>query len=92
MSVSGHEIPLQKEVIKEMTPYCDKIVTDYTGNVISILNPDAKFKVMLAGHIDEVGLVAERDLLQHLYLCLFAICIRQVKFAIWMILKMRLNC
>ena len=57
MSVSGHEIPLQKEVIKEMTPYCDKIVTDYTGNVISILNPDAKFKVMLAGHIDEVGLV-----------------------------------
>ena len=33
MSVSGHEIPLQKKVIEEMTPHCDKIITDYTGNV-----------------------------------------------------------
>lgn len=57
MSVSGHEIPLQKEVIAEMTPYCDEIRTDYTGNVISILNPDAPFKVMLAAHIDEIGLI-----------------------------------
>lgn len=57
MSVSGHEISLQKEIIKEMTPYCDKILTDYTGNVISILNPDAEFKVMLAAHVDEIGLI-----------------------------------
>lgn len=57
MSVSGHEIPLQKMVMEEMPPYCDKIETDYTGNVTSILNPDASFKVMLAGHIDEIGLI-----------------------------------
>lgn len=57
MSVSGHEIPLQKKVIAEMKPHCDEIRTDYTGNVISILNPDAPFKVMLAAHIDEIGLV-----------------------------------
>lgn len=57
MSVSGHEIPLQKMVMEEMTPYCDKIETDYTGNVTSILNPDASFKVMFAGHIDEIGLI-----------------------------------
>lgn len=57
MSVSGHEIDLQKKVIQEMTPYCDQILTDYTGNVISVLNPDAPFKVMLAGHIDEIGLI-----------------------------------
>ena len=57
MSVSGHEIGLQKKVIAEMTPHCDKITTDYTGNVISIINPDAPFKVMLAGHIDEIGLI-----------------------------------
>lgn len=57
MSVSGHEISLQKKVIEEMTPYCDKIITDYTGNVISVINPDAAFKVMLAGHIDEIGLM-----------------------------------
>ena len=57
MSVSGHEIPLQKKVIEEMTPYCDKILTDYTGNVTSVLNPDASFKVMLSAHIDEIGLI-----------------------------------
>ena len=57
MSVSGNEIDLQKKVIEEMTPLCDEIITDYTGNVISVINPDAKFKVLLAGHIDEIGLV-----------------------------------
>ncbi len=57
MSVSGYEIPLQKKVIAEMKPLCDEIRTDYTGNVISILNPQASFKVLLAAHIDEVGLV-----------------------------------
>ena len=57
MSVSGSEIGLQKKVIKEMTPYADEIRTDYTGNVICVLNPDADFKVLLTGHIDEIGLV-----------------------------------
>ena len=57
MSVSGHEIPLQKKVIAEMTPRCDAIRTDYTGNVICVLNPDAPFKVLLTGHIDEIGLI-----------------------------------
>ena len=57
MSVSGHEIPLQKKVIAEMPPHCDKIITDYTGNVVCVLNPDAPFKVMLAAHIDEIGLI-----------------------------------
>ena len=57
MSVSGHEIGLQKKVIAEMKPYCDEIRTDYTGNVICVLNPDAPYKVLLAGHVDEIGLV-----------------------------------
>ena len=57
MSVSGHEISLQKKVIKEMTPYADQIRTDKTGNVICVLNPEADFKVLLAGHIDEIGLI-----------------------------------
>ena len=57
MSVSGNEIELQKKVIAEMTPHCDKIMTDYTGNVTSVLNPDAPFKVMLSAHIDEIGLI-----------------------------------
>ena len=57
MSVSGSEIGLQKKVIAHMTPYADEIRTDYTGNVICVLNPDADFKVLLTGHIDEIGLV-----------------------------------
>lgn len=57
MSVSGHEIPLQKKVIAAMEPVCDRVLTDYTGNVISVLNPDAPFKVLLAAHIDEIGLI-----------------------------------
>ena len=57
MSVSGHEITLQKKVIKEMTPYAHEIRTDFTGNVVCVLNPEADFKVLLAGHIDEIGLV-----------------------------------
>ena len=57
MSVSGHEIPLQKKVIAEMKPHCDEIRTDYTGNVICVLNPEAPFKVLLTGHIDEIGLI-----------------------------------
>ena len=57
MSVSGHEIGLQKKVIAHMQPYADEIRTDYTGNVICVLNPEADFKVLLAGHIDEIGLV-----------------------------------
>ena len=57
MSVSGNEIGLQKKVIEEMTPYAHEIRTDKTGNVISVLNPQADFKVLLAGHIDEIGLI-----------------------------------
>ncbi len=57
MSVSGHEIPLQKKVIAEMKPLCDEIRTDRTGNVIAVLNPQAAFKVLLMGHIDEIGLI-----------------------------------
>ena len=57
MSVSGHEIGLQKKVIQEMKPYADQIRTDKTGNVICVLNPEADFKVLLAGHIDEIGLI-----------------------------------
>ena len=57
MSVSGHEIGLQKKVIAYMKPYADEIRTDATGNVICVLNPQADYKVLLAGHIDEIGLV-----------------------------------
>lgn len=61
-SVSGHEIALQKKVMAHMKPYCDEVRHDATGDVISVLNPDAKAKVLLCGHIDEIGFVVTRIL------------------------------
>ncbi len=57
MSVSGHEEELQKKVICHMKEYADEIVTDVTGNVISVLNPESDSKVLLCGHIDEIGFI-----------------------------------
>lgn len=57
MSVSGHEEELQRKVIREMKSYADEIVSDATGNVISVLNPQSDTKVLLCGHIDEIGFI-----------------------------------
>jgi len=56
-SVSGNEIDLQKKVISYMTNTADEIRTDENGNVISVLNPASSCKVLLCGHIDEIGLI-----------------------------------
>ena len=55
-SVSGDEIALQKKVYEYMKDKADQMITDANGNVISVLNPDSKVKVLLTGHIDEIGL------------------------------------
>lgn len=56
-SVSGNEFALQEKIIKYMQPKCDKIITDHVGNVVSVINPNAKIKILLDAHIDEIGLV-----------------------------------
>lgn len=56
-SVSGNEIELQKKVLSYMTPDADEMRTDENGNVISVLNPSSPCKVLLCGHIDEIGLI-----------------------------------
>ncbi|QVK20524.1 M42 family peptidase [Mycoplasmatota bacterium] len=52
-SPTGDEYALQKKVIDYMSEF--DIQTDYTGNVISCLNTESNFKVLLAGHIDEIA-------------------------------------
>lgn len=37
--------------------FADEIKTDIHGNVAAILNPQAEMKVMLAGHMDEIGFI-----------------------------------
>lgn len=59
-SVSGYEIPLQRKVMAEMKSVCDEIQHDLDGDVISILNKDSKAKVLLCGHIDEIGFVVTK--------------------------------
>ncbi len=35
--------------------FCDEVYTDVMGNTAGVLNQNAEFKVMLAGHYDEIG-------------------------------------
>ncbi len=56
-SPSGYE-EMAAQVYREYTsPYADKVTTDFHGNVAAILNPDAEMKIMLAGHMDEIGFI-----------------------------------
>lgn len=56
-SPSGFEVPAQKVIRARMQSGADKVTTDVHGNVTGILNEKAKLKVMLAGHVDEIGMM-----------------------------------
>lgn len=44
-------------VYRDYTSFADEIKTDVHGNVAAILNPQAEQKIMLAGHMDEIGFI-----------------------------------
>jgi endoglucanase len=58
-SVSGYEQPVARIIRKRMGKFADSITTDMHGNVIVGLNTAAAAKgapkVMLAGHMDQIG-------------------------------------
>lgn len=54
-SPSGDEVQLQRKWKDYVSQYADVVETDYAGNVIASINPDSQFKVMLAGHCDEIA-------------------------------------
>lgn len=56
-SPSGFEQPGQAVVRKYLEKKADEVTTDVHGNVIATLNPKARTRVMLAGHVDEIGLM-----------------------------------
>ncbi len=56
-SPSGYEQPAQKLMRERMGAFADDVRTDVHGNVIAALNADAQLRVMLAGHVDEIGLM-----------------------------------
>lgn len=54
-SPSGYEYH-NAQVYRDYTgKFADEVRTDSHGNTFAVLNPGAKHKVMLAGHIDEIG-------------------------------------
>ncbi len=55
-SCSGHEFVLQQKVAAHYKPDFDKMETDPAGNLYAIINPEAKFRVLLCGHSDEICL------------------------------------
>ncbi|MFD2208164.1 M20/M25/M40 family metallo-hydrolase [Virgibacillus halophilus] len=59
-SPSSNEMEIQKKWMNYVSDFADEIRTDTAGNVIGILNPDADFKVLLAGHCDEIALIINR--------------------------------
>jgi tetrahedral aminopeptidase len=54
-SVSGYEQPVARIIRKRMGKFADDITTDVHGNVIVALNPKGGPRVMLAGHMDQIG-------------------------------------
>lgn len=56
-SPSGDEFRLQKKVIDYAKTYADVVDTDNTGNVYAKYYGSHKRKIMLCGHIDEIGLM-----------------------------------
>ncbi|MCT2535856.1 M20/M25/M40 family metallo-hydrolase [Aquibacillus koreensis] len=59
-SPSSMEMDIQKKWIEYVKPFAEDIITDNAGNAIGVLNKDAPFKVLLAGHCDEIALVINR--------------------------------
>ena len=59
-SPSSMEMDIQRKWMAYVKDFADEVRTDNAGNVIGILNPQAPFKVLLAGHSDEIALVINR--------------------------------
>ncbi|MBM7645649.1 endoglucanase [Scopulibacillus daqui] len=59
-SPSSQEVEIQKKWLNYVKDFAERIETDTCGNVIGSVNPDADFKILLAGHCDEIGLVINR--------------------------------
>lgn len=56
-SPSGYE-ERAAEIYRQYTKsFAHDCKTDVHGNVVSILNPEAGMKIMLAGHMDEIGFI-----------------------------------
>ncbi len=56
-SPSGFEEEIQKVCADYVAPYADAVYKDRHGNQYHVKNKDADLRIMLAGHVDEIGLM-----------------------------------
>ena len=58
-SPSGHESTNQRIWCDYARKYADEVHTDAYGNAVAVLNPQGSPKIMLDGHVDEIGLMVK---------------------------------
>lgn len=52
---TGYESEGQKLWMDYLKPYVDEFITDTYGTAVGVINPEAKFKVVIEGHADEIS-------------------------------------
>jgi putative aminopeptidase FrvX len=52
---TGYEWDGQKIWMDYLKPYVDEFITDSYGTAVGIINPKAKYKVVIEGHADEIS-------------------------------------
>lgn len=54
-SPTGYEWNGQRVWMDYLKPYVDEFITDDYGTAVGVINPDAKYKVVIEGHADEIS-------------------------------------
>ncbi|MES2387747.1 MAG: M42 family metallopeptidase [Bacteroidota bacterium] len=54
-SPTGFESSGQQLWLEYLKPYIDTYITDTYGTVVGVINPDAKYKVVIEAHADEIA-------------------------------------
>jgi putative aminopeptidase FrvX len=54
-SPTGFEAEGQKIWMEYLKPYVDTFITDTYGTAVGVINPEAKYKVVIEGHADEIS-------------------------------------
>ena len=52
---TGYEWDGQKIWMDYVKPYADEFITDTYGTAVAVINPKAKYKVVIEGHADEIS-------------------------------------
>ncbi|MEP4532783.1 MAG: M42 family metallopeptidase [Cyclobacteriaceae bacterium] len=54
-SPTGFEAEGQKLWLEYMKPYIDEYISDTYGSMVGVINPEAKYKVVIEAHADEIS-------------------------------------